>query len=175
MKTRGEQMLSAWEGDWEKRICQRIDEPGYSTYLEYLQARRGHSYEDLAEELSRGPDAIPIAPVQLEKMHSQAVGPDERQDAILDSFARLLRGELRRGWGIGKYWETDVLTAMSFWFVGWGEGPELDAFRQEILRMKPPLGGYQRIQTTPFSEKLLGASGRRDECFCSGKVVRYED
>src|SRR5215813_3703634 len=110
MKTRGKQMLSAWEGDWEKRVDQRIEELGYSSYLDYLQARRGHSYEDLAEELSRGRSEIPIAPVQLEKMHSPAVGPDERDDAILDSFARLLRGELRRGWGIGKYWETDVET-----------------------------------------------------------------
>jgi len=153
MKTRGKQTLSAWEGDWEKRGYQRIEELGYSNYLDYLQARRGHSYEELAEELSSGRNEFPIAPVQLERLHSQAVGPDERQDAILDSFARLLRGELRRGWGIGKYWETDLLTAMSFWFVGWGEGPELDAFRREILRMKPPEGWLPEGSDDPILQK----------------------
>ena len=145
--------MSAWEGDWEKRVCQRIQELGYASFLDYLKARRGHSYVQLAKELSSGRDQIPIAPVQLERMHSQAAGPDERQDAILDSFARLLRGELRRGWGIGKYWETDVLTAMSFWFVGWGEGPDLDAFRREILRVNPPEGWLPEASDDPILQE----------------------
>jgi len=62
MKTRGKQTPSAWEGDWEKRVYQRIEELGYSNYLDYLQARRGHSYEELAEELSSGRNEFPIAP-----------------------------------------------------------------------------------------------------------------
>ena len=153
MRTKGSEALSAWEGDWEERIYQRIKELGYSTYLDYLKARRGHSYEDLATELSGDRDQSPVAPVQLERMHSQAVGPDERQDAIMDSFARLLRGELRRGWGVGKYWETDVFAAMAFWFVSWGEGPDLDAFRREILRMKPPEGWLPEGSDDPILQE----------------------
>jgi hypothetical protein len=153
MKTKIKQALSAWEGDWEKRVHQRIEELGYSTYWDYLQARRGHSYEDLAEELSRGRDEAPIAPVQLERMHSQAVPPGEQHDEILDSFARFLRGELRRGWGIGSHWETDVLAAMAFWFVNWGERPELDAFRHEILRMKPEPGWLPKDSRDPILQE----------------------
>jgi len=68
------------------------------------------------------------------------VSPAERREAILDSFARFLRPALKRGWGNGIYWDTDVLGAMSSWFVNWGEEPELDAFRREIFRMNPPKG-----------------------------------
>jgi len=53
MRMKGKERPSAWDGDWKVRVCQRINELGYGTYLDYLQARRGVSYDALAAELSR--------------------------------------------------------------------------------------------------------------------------
>jgi hypothetical protein len=140
MRIRDKERLSAWDGDWEKRINDRIEELGYRDYRDYLRARPGRSYRDLAKELSRDEEIGSIAPVQLQHLHAQSVTPAERQEAQLDSFVRFIRPALRKGWGVGIYWDTDVLGAMACWFVTWGEEPQLDAFRREILRMNPPEG-----------------------------------
>src|SRR5262249_18048637 len=96
MRMKGKERPSPWDGDWEVRVCQRINELGYGAYLDYLQARRGVSYDALAAELSKDENAPPVAPVQLEHLHAQSVSPAERRDAILDSFVRFVRGPFGR-------------------------------------------------------------------------------
>jgi len=83
---------------------------------------------------------LPVAPVQLERMHAWNVPADERRDAILDSLARHLRGALKKGRGVGHYWDTDVIGTLTGWFVSLGEGADLDAFRREVFRMNPAPG-----------------------------------
>jgi hypothetical protein len=153
MKTKDSERLSAWDGDWEGRINETIKKLGYETYSDYLLARRGRSYRDLAAELSRDETAAPIAPVQLQHLHAQTVSPAGRREAILDSFARFLRAALRKGWGVGIHWDTDVLGAMACWFVTWGEGAELDALRREIFRMNPEAGWVPKDSDDPILQE----------------------
>ena len=153
MRTDKKNEISAWEGDWEARIYQRIEDLGYTTYQDYLRARQGRSYDYLADELSKGIEGAPTAPVQLEHLHAQTADPAERLDAILDSFARFVGGALRRGWGVGIHWKVDVIGALSSWYVTWGEGPELDAFRREIFRMNPEPGWIPKNSNDPIIQE----------------------
>jgi hypothetical protein len=153
MRTKGKEGPSAWEGDWEGRVHQRIRQLGFTTYRDYLQARPGVSYDDLAAELSRDKALPPIAPVQLERMHAWTVNPDERKDAMLDSLVRYFRGTLRRGWGVGIHWEINAITALSFWSVNWGEGPELDSLEREIRQLNPEPGWVPQDSGDPIIQE----------------------
>jgi hypothetical protein len=137
MRLRKKTLAPAWRGAWETRIARRIKELGYDTYPDYLAARPGQSYWQIAQELSRDED---VAPVQLQRMHASHVKAGDWERAVLDSFARYLRGALRRGWGLDKYWESSVAGALSSWYVTWGGGPELDAFEREVFLLHPKPG-----------------------------------
>src|SRR5262245_9212994 len=140
MRIKGEDRPSAWDGDWQGRIHERIKELGFQNYRDYLLGRRGQSYRELAAELSRNENVSPVAPVQLEHLHAQTVSATDRQDAILDSFVRFLRGALKNGWGVGIRWQTNVIGDLSSWHVTWGQGDELDAFEREVFGMNPEPG-----------------------------------
>ena len=63
MRIKGKERLSSWDGDWEGRIYERIGELGFQKYSDYLLARRGRSYRELAAELSRDDNVgIPFRP-----------------------------------------------------------------------------------------------------------------
>src|SRR5215471_5333952 len=144
---------SAWEGNWQERIHERLNALGYRTFCDYLRGRPGWSYRELAKELSTGEETTPVATVQLERMRAWSVAADERQDAILDSFARHLRGALKKGWGVGHYWDTDVIGTLTGWFVSWGEGADLDAFRREVFRMNPKAGWIPKGADDPILQE----------------------
>ena len=59
----------------------------------------------------------------------------DRRDAILDSFVRFLRGTLRKGWGVGIHWQTNLFGDLSSWHVTWGQGDELDEFERKLFGM----------------------------------------
>ena len=153
MRIKGEDRLSAWDGDWESRIYERINELGFESYGDYLQARRGRSYRELAAELSKDDNAAPIAPVQLQHLHAQNVSPAQRQHAILDSFVRFLRGALRKGWGVGIHWQTNVIGDLSSWHVTWGQGDELDAFERQVFGMNPKSGWIPKDSDDPIIQE----------------------
>jgi len=142
MKTRGSEALSAWDGNWQERLSQRLRKLGFETFQDYLRARRGRPYGQLAAELSGDPDAAPIAPVQLERMHAWTVSQADRYDAILDSLVRYLTEYLRKGWGVGIHWQLNANIALAFWSSNWGDKDkdELRALEREIRGLNPEAG-----------------------------------
>jgi hypothetical protein len=153
MRIKGKERLSSWDGDWEGRIYERIGELGFQKYSDYLLARRGRSYRELAAELSRDDNVAPVAPVQLERLHALTVTAADRRDAILDSFVRFLRGALRKGWGVGIHWQTNVIGDLSSWHVNWGQGDELDEFEREVIGMHPELGWTPKDSDDPIIQE----------------------
>lgn len=145
MKTDQNDTTQAWEGDWEQRIHRRIQELGHPVYHDYLKARPGHSYDQMALEL--GED---VAPVQLARLHALNTKDCDRALAIVDSFARYLRGALKKGWGLDRYWETAVLGALSSWYVTWNSESELDAFQREVFLMHPEPGWIPKDSEDPI-------------------------
>src|SRR5215472_1057071 len=91
MRIRDKESLSAWDGDWEERIYKRIKELRYLNYRDYLRARAGRSYRDLAKELSRDEGIAPYSSRPLQHLHAQSVTPAERQDATVWCSARARR------------------------------------------------------------------------------------
>jgi hypothetical protein len=128
---------SAWRGDWQERISRRLKDRGFASYSAFLDANLGLSYSELAERLAEGDDVVPV---QLARLHAMNIDPQERQRAVCDSFARSLRGALKNGWGIGRYWESAISGALASWHVTWGETPDLVQFQKAVLDLKPEPG-----------------------------------
>jgi hypothetical protein len=144
--------VPAWRGDWHRRIAERIGERGYDDFLAYLRGNAGVSYSELARELA---DVDDIAPVQLETLHAEQVETEQRQAAILDSLTRFLRGALTKGWGVGPYWESRVIGALSSWSVTWGGGPQLKKIKKALFSVPPPKGWTPDPERDPLLEKIF--------------------
>jgi len=150
--------VPAWRGDWKQRVKERVRQRGFESFLAYLKSNAGVPYSVMARELSEGED---IAPVQLETLHAEDVDPQQRQEAILDSLARFVRGALKKGWGIDRYWETNVIGALSSWSVAWGGGPDLDRLKRALFSLPPPTGWMPEAQGDPVLLRALEAARRQ--------------
>jgi len=155
MRTRAKEALSAWDGDWQVRIAEGYRKLGYETFQDYLRARRGRPYEELASELSADGEAAPIAPVQIERMHAWTVSPEDRHDEILDLLVRYHRESLRKGWGVGIHWQVNANIALAFWLSNWGDKDKdsLRAFVHEILRLSPEAGWIPADSDDPILQE----------------------
>ena len=91
-----------------------------------------------------------VAPVQLEHMHAEIVTSNDRERALFDSLTRSLRGSLKKGWGIGKYWESRVTGALANWSVTWGDGDELQRIKRSLFAVKPPTGWIPEPSDDPI-------------------------
>jgi len=109
----------------------------------------------MAAELSRDPDAAPIAPVQLERLHAWTTRPEDRRDEILDSLVRYLRESLRKGWGVGIHWQLNANIALSFWLSNWGykDKDELRALEHEIRQLNPEAGWIPKDADDPIIQE----------------------
>jgi len=72
---------------------------------------------------------------------------------MLDSLVRYLRGPLKKGWGVGIYWEVNAIAALSFWSVNWGEGPELKALERELRQLNPAQGWLPQDSEDPILQE----------------------
>ena len=137
--------VNTWDGDWKGRITLRVKQLGYLSYLDFLIARPGQSYDQMARELGND-----VAPVQLEWLHANSTNDSDRIEAIIDSLARYLGGALRKGWALDKYWETSLIGAFANWYVMWNSRPELYAFQKEIYLMNPEPGWIPKDSADPI-------------------------
>jgi hypothetical protein len=94
------QAVPAWQGESAARIVLCVKALGFESYDAFLHANPGVSYDEMARLLGEGD----LAPVQFERLHAASTAADQRAVAVLDSLARYLRGALKKGWGVGKYW-----------------------------------------------------------------------
>jgi hypothetical protein len=143
--------VPAWRGDWEARIALRLKAMGFGNYEAFLKANPGLPYGEMARLLSEGGD---VAPVQLERLHASNVKADDRESAILDSLVRSLRGALKNGWGVGKYWESDLMGALASWHVTWGGGETLQRLQKALFAVGPAIGWVPEPKDDPLLTKV---------------------
>jgi hypothetical protein len=148
----------AWRGDWQDRIAQRIREAGFDSYAAFLEAKPGLSYAEMARLLG---DKEDIAPVQLARLHASSIQPRDRERAIVDSLTRFLRGSLKKGWGLGKYWQSDVGGALASWKVTWGSGPELNKLESALHAVGPPSGWIPEAEADPILQRAVESARER--------------
>jgi hypothetical protein len=142
----------AWRGDWQERVRERIRQRGSESLQAYLKGNAGVPYSDLARDLAVGDD---IAPVQLERLHAQETVPEQRQGAVFDSLTRFLRGSLKKGWGVGRYWESDVIGTLVSWSVTWGRSKDLDQVERALFSIPPPTGWKPEPQGDPILNRAF--------------------
>jgi hypothetical protein len=142
--------VPAWRGDWQSRVTLRLKLMGFESYEAFLDANPGLSYDEMARLLGGGD----VAPVQLQSLHASGVKAEQRELAVLDSLVRFLRGALRKGWGVGKYWESDLMGALASWHTTWGGGGELDRLQKALLDAKPPIGWLPEPKGDPLVQKV---------------------
>ncbi len=98
----------------EKRIVERAKALGFASLSDYLAARVGVPYTDLADELGGGVLGLHVASVQLKQA-------TDKRAAASDALVRALRQVLTRGWDLTEAAEPGVsrdfmnVTAWSYW------------------------------------------------------------
>lgn len=98
----------------EKRVIDRVMALGFPSLNEYLAARVGVSYTQLADELGDG-----ILGMQLYMLHMQ--GAEDCRAFAADSLVRALRQVLTSGWDLTDSPQPNVdrsfvnITAWSYW------------------------------------------------------------
>jgi hypothetical protein len=142
--------VPAWQGDWEARITLRIKAMKYESYGAFLEANPGLSYDEIARLLGEGD----VAAVQLQNLHASGASAEERPTAVLDSLTRFIRGALKKGWGVGMYWEGNLMGALASWKVTWGEGDDLDRLQSALFASSPPSGWLPEPKDDPLLRRV---------------------
>jgi len=153
--------VPAWRGDWRGRIAERIRATGHQNLAAFFEAHPGLSYVELAEMMGATGD---VAPVQLERLHVELPGQDNasRREAILDSLARFLRGALKKGWGCGRYWQSNVTGALASWTVTWGGTEDLQKVKAALFAKSPPVGWIPEPTNDPLLREVFNQVLRDD-------------
>jgi hypothetical protein len=142
--------VPAWQGDWQARITLRLKALGFESFEAFLHANPGMPYGEMARLLGE----TDVAPVQLEHLHAASVPPDRHLASVLDSLARYLRGALKNGWGVGKYWDSDLMGALASWHTTWGGGMTLDRLQTALLESKPRKGWLPESKDDPLLQDV---------------------
>ena len=142
---------SPWFGDWHSRVLGRIRERGFDTPGDFFAANPAVPFSVLAKGL--GED---VAPVQLQHVHREADLPGGPRAAALDALVHFLVEHLKYGWGIGKYYTTDAITAFVSWMGSWDQ-PEARAIQRAFFA-SPPSPGWRPTAVT--DEYLAGLFAR---------------
>jgi hypothetical protein len=115
-----------WSADWRFKVYERLAERGFSQMSEWLAARPGATYAQLAAEL--GDD---VAPVQVTRLQlAEAVRSGQLKEAAKDVLVRYLREGLPEGWGhMPKELEfSDLKFAQVAPFASWSSQMKEQAF-----------------------------------------------
>lgn len=156
MKTEDEERV--WTADWEARILNRIRSRGFETLSLFFVAHPGLSYFELADLLSERGD---VAAVQLQYLHAASAEDSGKMETMCDSLARFLRGALKRGWGLDKYWESAVAGAFASWTVMWEEVPWARKVVSQLFSLNPPAGWIPTGSTDAWVQKAIESANRK--------------
>lgn len=122
---------------------------GFGSLGAFFDATPGVSYSELAKLLSEKED---VAPVQIERLHREVTGDSDEavRRAALDSVTRFLRGALKKGWGCGRYWQSNVVGALGSWAAMWGGGPQFQGVKVALFSLNPPTGWIPEPANDPL-------------------------
>lgn len=155
-------MTTAWTGDWRKRVLERVREMGYQSVSDYLKARPGVPYLDLAEELSRplaGGEYGDVAAVQIEELqYLEAESEGKLREAAMDSLVRILRDRLGQGgWNEGAGADFKRAWAYASWsglVSRCGEDRVAEAYADKtweaLKELSPPRGWLPSSPEDPY-------------------------
>lgn len=127
-----------WSSDWKTRLYERLAARGYTQVSEWLAARPGAPYAQLAAEM--GDD---VAPVQVTRLQlAEALRAGHLREASKDVLVRYIREAMPDGWRHkprgSESFELDFLQVAPFadWAVRMDEAApaEAAAFKDAVWR-----------------------------------------
>ena len=102
-----------WEGDWRKKVLNRVEELGFQSITDFLNSYSRETYVDLAKRL--GPD---IAGLQIIRLQNEAAKTDEAFRLLaMDALPRELNWHLPDGWRHGAEGDFDTASTFAFWMT----------------------------------------------------------
>ncbi len=88
-------MHAAWQGNWKKRLLDRLQSQGFATLTDYLRQKPAVPYLEIADILGKED----VAALHVEWLHfEEAVKHDKFRDAAIDSLIRQISSHLPDGW-----------------------------------------------------------------------------
>ncbi len=138
-------IISAWQGDWKKRLLSRVREAGCKTVTEYLAMAPAQPYLRIADRLGKD-----IAAVQLEVMHFEEANNDNGiRNAAVDSLVREMALYLPNGWKVTTKGDFDTARVYASWIVRIEKKDEklrakAQATWEALEELKPPEGWLPR-------------------------------
>jgi hypothetical protein len=152
-----------WDGDWEKRIYDRVRARNFASLTEFADAQPHASYRELTKDL--GDD---VAIVQLETLLRDEAKKHGRAERFArSSLVRLLREYCADGWDCGDNFKFRAARAFASWVSTLGVGYESAAERTWGLlkSRRPPKGWCPDNPDDPllkdvFGEALFGEEAR---------------
>lgn len=135
--------VGTWEPGWQARLLDSVRAEGAHAVTDFLARFPGEPAIQVAKRLPGN-----VAAVQLELLQfEEAERAGRLRDAAKDAFCRLIRDNLKRGWGRGRHAEFNTASTYADWLSLLefrALHPELrpvgDAVWQALLQLAPPDG-----------------------------------
>jgi len=135
-------MSAAWQGNWKKRILDRLHAQGFSKLTDYLRQRPAVPYSEIADLLGRDE----VAAFHVEWLHfEEAVKHGQLRQAAIDSLVREISYHLPNGWKEETKGDFDTASVWADWIVrleSYSDNvqPLASAVWNELLDSHPPAG-----------------------------------
>lgn len=139
-------MSNAWEGNWKKRILDRLQARGFPALTEYLRQKPAVPYPEIADLLGKDD----VAAFQVEWLQfEEAVRQGRFREAAIDSLVREISYHLPGGWKQEARGDFDTAGVWADWVVRLEDyssdvRPIASAVWSGLLDSRPPVGWKPR-------------------------------
>lgn len=153
--------MSAWLGDWKKRILERIAARGYQCVGGFIESKPGISLIDLANEL--GPD---VAADQLMRMYREEASRDAQSFTRFSRsvLSRHLRDILKEGWRLSDTFPRAHAYGEWCGDIGEAHWPASDRVWDALMATAPegwiPSGTDDPVLVAAFAHWSEGSAGK---------------
>jgi hypothetical protein len=135
-------MVAAWQGNWKKRLLDRLQGRGFATLTDYLRQKPGVPYLEIADLLGKED----VAAFHVEWLHfEEAVRHDEFRELAIDSLVREISHHLPDGWKEEAKGDFNTASVWGDWIVRLENysnniKPIASAVWTELSNSHPPAG-----------------------------------
>jgi hypothetical protein len=135
-------MIAAWQGNWRRRLLDRVRAQGFATLTEYLRRKPSVPYLEVADLLGKDD----VAALHVEWLQfEEAVEHGHFRNVAIDSLVREISHHLPNGWKTEPKGDFHTASVWSDWIVrlenySSSVRPIASAVWSELLGSRPPAG-----------------------------------
>jgi hypothetical protein len=107
-------MNAAWQGNWKKRLLDRLQTQGFTTLTDYLRQKPAVPYLEIADLLGKED----VAAFHVEWLHfEEAIQHGKLREAAIDSLIREIAHHLPNGWKEEAKGDFNTASVWGDWIV----------------------------------------------------------